>query len=279
MSAITRSYIPLRQTPLTSPSGQASLANYGLARELKSLIVGANPIDLITGRHAVELVGNTRSVATRDGEAQSRFSGGARFGDYRSVLGQSPDELTMFCSFVADIYNSGDGPIIFGVNTFSFVIQSYTGGRGVAFYTYYSPLYTGDIRIKTPDNFLVTGETYCFVATAKSEGRVALFCNGRLLTESAYPVGRRINTYFDSSTKMNYGSSDTNSCNLLSGGFIGRAITDEEAILLSSNPKILYAPKNINLYEFPTNHIPFIGDLITTNITQTGARHSLMLTY
>ena len=240
-----------RQATSAFPSGYATPTKSGIANGLRSLIVGANPYDIIADRQAVSIGANQRSVVTVEGEAQHRLSGGARFGEYRQVLGQTPNELTIFCSFVAEINNTGDDPSIFGASSFQLRIQSYSGGKVVSLYSYYYPSYTGGLVLKTPNNFLQQGKLYSFVATAKSEGRVALFCNGQLIAEGAYPAGRRISTYFDSSSTYNYGSIGPSSAHLLCAGTFDRALLDEEAISLSSNPKQLFEGQPARIYALP----------------------------
>lgn len=63
-------------------------------------------------------------------------------------------------------------------------------------------------------------------------------------------------------------------------GLYPRALDEIEARELSKNPWQLFRADPIRIYSFPTGPIiPTISGLSTTNITQTGARHSLTLTY
>ncbi|MDI3489568.1 MAG: hypothetical protein PWP11_845 [Thauera sp.] len=60
----------------------------------------------------------------------------------------------------------------------------------------------------------------------------------------------------------------------------GRVLADSEIFDLEKAPWQLFRADPVRIYSFPSGPIiPTLSGLTTTNITQSGARHSLTLTY
>lgn len=64
------------------------------------------------------------------------------------------------------------------------------------------------------------------------------------------------------------------------GALFTRALDDDEMRALAANPWQLFRADPVRIYSFPTGPIiPVLSGLTTTAITQSGARHSLTLTF
>lgn len=113
------------------------------------------------------------------------------------------------------------------------------------------------------------------------EGAARLYVNGRFVWAGSYGGDIDYSRTDMGLMLLGYGLGVSSFRGLLySAGVLNGVMDDDAAEDFSANPWQLFRADPIRIYSFPSGPIiPTLSGLTTTNITQSGARHSLTLTF
>ena len=137
-------------------------------------------------------------------------------------------------------------------------------------------------RIDVTAGGLSHGDVFIGAATIDSDLLVTGFGEGKKHGTDAILQGASYNPPAATSTGPLFGHRGTSGAmDFLSLAYRwGRVLADSEIFDLEKTPWQLFRADPIRIYSFPSGPIiPALSGLTTTNITQSGARHSLTLTF
>jgi hypothetical protein len=281
---VTAIIIPRRH--YTQPQGRVVVdsANYAGAQALAAFMFQGDVFDAVNGGPQ-EYV----SVGSSPKYTSGAFGGGLLSdGAYRiNLLPPNPEHLQrQAVTYYSVFHNTGSGNngYVFsrtmGTSNPSVGIGVHNGssnGWAVAVNGTTSDL----MRSPVTDIGLAATRVPATLVMTVGSGVARLFVNGVFAYAGAYGGDIDYSRADDGLAIFKYSVGVSSFRGVLYGaGIIDGALPYDAAIDLSANPWQLFRADPIRIYSFPSGPIiPTLSGLTTTNITQSGARHSLTLTF
>lgn len=255
----------------TQPQGRVCIdSNNPASRDL--VIAALGGVDVVKGAPAITLGGV--SEALPDGTARS-FSG-AQYDAYSGL----DDSFTYVSEFTIAGLWQRRGAAIQRIASMGFNSRV----RGAALSLSADGSVRAIVAIPGVGNRIVgtpisAVRTTYFSAVVHGGGKLRLNHRGVYTDEMDSAAA-----LFDAKPEFRVGADSAPSAfldgSVLFAAFWLRALGDEELRSLNNNPWQLFRADPIRIYSFPSGPIiPTLSGLTTTNITQSGARHSLTLTF